>query len=110
MKKRFLIAVLVVVMVASAFYVAAELNNVTAKGVNGDLCFYDKSGNEVFCIEAANRLVTYPSGSGIDVESGAYFKLAGTAVTATAAKLNMIPADGAAGTYLQTDGAGAWTW
>lgn len=89
MKKLLLIAALIVALIVPCAGWAAELNNVTAKGVDGDLCFYDKSGNEVFCIEATNRLVTYPSGSGLDVESGGYFKLAGTAVNATAAEINM---------------------
>jgi hypothetical protein len=90
MKKRLLIAVLAVTMVFSAFYVAAELNNITAQCVDGDLCFYDKSGNEIFCIEATNRLVSYPSGSALDIESGALFKFAGTAISATAAQLNYL--------------------
>ncbi|MCX6227345.1 MAG: hypothetical protein NTV01_21840 [Bacteroidia bacterium] len=92
MKKRILIAFL---MVALIFIMAspgrAELNNITAKGVDGDLCFYNATGNEVFCIESTNRRVSYPTGSGIDIESGATFKLAGTTVTATAANLNAIP-------------------
>lgn len=88
MKKYLSIAALILVMLITGIVIAAELNNVTSKGVDGDLCFYDKSGNEIFCIEAANRLVTYPSGSGIDVESGASLKIAGTAVTTSAAQLN----------------------
>jgi len=88
MKKILLIAVLMILLIP-VFIWAAELNNVTSKGVDGDLCFYDKSGNEIFCIEATNRLMTFPTGSGIDVESGGSLKLAGTALTATAAEINM---------------------
>lgn len=89
---------------------SAELNNVTCRGEDGNLVCYDKSMNEIYTIDATNRLFSIPSGSGIDVESGGYFKLAGTAVTATAAKLNMVPADGNAGEYLTTDGSGTWSW
>lgn len=73
MKKRTLIAVLIGILLVATTLWAAELNNVTSKGVDGDLVFYDQSGNEVFSIEAANRKVTYPSGSTLEVESGATF-------------------------------------
>jgi hypothetical protein len=88
--KKIIITVLSIMVFFTSFVAMAELNNVTSEGVNGDLVFYDKSKNEIFSIEATNRLMTFPSGSGIDVESGAYFKLAGTAVTATAAQLNFL--------------------
>lgn len=84
MKKIFTIAVLILALLLSASIASAELNNVTAKGVDGDLVFYDKDGNEIFSIEAANRKVTYPSGSAVDVESGATLSIPGTlAVTGT---------------------------
>lgn len=78
MKKLFLIAALIALLIVPYVGQAAELNNVTSKGVDGDLVFYDKDGNEIFSIEAANRKVTYPSGSAADIESGATFTIAGT--------------------------------
>jgi len=109
MKKRFIIASLLLALIFPCL-VSADLINVTCDGVDGNLVCRDVSGNIIYTIDATNRKITIPSGSAIDVASGGYFKLAGTTVTATAAKLNMIPADGAAGTYLQTDGSGSWTW
>lgn len=88
MKRKFSVIAAVILILGIAVYAYAELNNITARGVAGDLCFYDKSGNEIFCIEASNRLVSYPSGSGADFESGSSLKLAGTEITATAAQLN----------------------
>ena len=66
-----------------------ELNNVRAQGVDGDLVFSNSAGDEIFSIEAANRLLSVPTGSTFDVESGGSLKLAGTAISATAAELNM---------------------
>lgn len=78
MKKLLLIAALIALFIVPYVGQAAELNNVTSKGVDGDLVYYDKDGNEIFSIEAANRKVTYPSGSAVDVESGATATIAGT--------------------------------
>jgi len=89
MKRLFLIAVIMIGILIPGLGSASELNNVTAKGVDGDLVFYGSAGTEVFSIEAANRLVSYPSGSAVDIESGASLKLAGTAITATAAEINL---------------------
>jgi len=90
MKKKLLIAVLAVGLLIPAIFAGAELLNITAKGVDGDLVYYDASGNEIMSLEAANRLLTFPSGSGIDVESGASLKLGGTAITSSAAELNYL--------------------
>jgi hypothetical protein len=109
MKKSIFIAVTIFLMLVSIAW-GSNLINVTSEGKDGDLVFYDVSKNEIFSIEAANRLMTFPSGSGIDIESGASLKLAGTAITATAAKINMLPADGNAGEFLTTNGAGTWSW
>ena len=92
--KKIILTLLSIMLIFTAFAAIAELNNVTSEGVNGDLVFYDKSKNEIFSIEATNRLMTFPSGSGLDVESGGYFKLAGTAVTASAAELNALASTG----------------
>ena len=78
MKKLFLIAALIALLIVPYMGQATELNNVTSKGVDGDLVFYDKDGNEIFSIEAANRKVTYPSGSAVTIESGATFTISGT--------------------------------
>ncbi len=109
MKKCLFIASLLLALMLPGI-IQADLINVTCDGVAGNLVCRDVSGNIIYTVDATNRKITIPSGSAIDVASGGYFKLAGTTVTATAAKLNMIPADGAAGTYLQTDGSGSWTW
>ena len=95
MKKRYLTAVLAMILIFPAIFAFADLVNVTTKGVDGDLCFYDASGNEIYCIESTNRLVSVPSGSAIDVESGGSLKLAGTAITSTAAELNKLASIGA---------------
>lgn len=69
--KRFIIAALFgISLMAIPLYSAAELNNVTARGVDGDLVYYDQSGNEIYTIEAANRQISVPSGSAISIESG----------------------------------------
>jgi len=68
----------------------AELNNVTAEGIDGDLVFKDASGNIILRLDAANRKLEIPSGSALDIESGGSLKLAGTAITATAAELNKL--------------------
>jgi len=73
MKKLFMITALIALLIVPYMGGAAELNNVTSKGVDGDLVFYDYAGNEIFSIEGANRKVTYPSGSALEVESGATF-------------------------------------
>lgn len=94
MKKRILIAVLMAAFMIPALIWAAELNNITAAGVNGNLCFYNASGSEIFCVEDTTRLVSYPSGSAVDVESGASLKIAGTAITSTAAEINKLASIG----------------
>jgi len=90
MKRILLIFTLLIAVVIPVFSGAAELNNITAKGVDGDLVYYDKSGNAISTWDAANRKFEIPSGSTIDVESGGYFKIAGTTVTPSAAELNIL--------------------
>ena len=109
MKRCLIIAALLLALMFPGLS-QADLINVTCDGVAGNLVCRDVSGNIIYTVDATNRKLSIPSGSAIDVESGGYFKIAGTAVTATAAKLNMIPADGGAGEYLTTDGAGTWSW
>jgi hypothetical protein len=88
MRKKLLIAVLALTMIFSAFYVTAELLNITTAGVDGNWVIYDGSKNIICTFDATNRKLSFPSGSVFDVESGGYFKIAGTAVTATATQLN----------------------
>ena len=98
MKKLLLIAALIVALLVPFSGRAAELNNITAAGVDGNLVFYDKSGNIINKWHATDREISIPSGSKIaiesggttDIESGGYFKIAGTAVTAAAAEINLI--------------------
>jgi len=88
MKKKLLIAVLVMTMLFSAFYVAAELNNITTAGVDGNWVIYDTNKNIICTFDASNRKLSFPTGSAVDIESGGSFKIGSTAVTATAAQLN----------------------
>jgi hypothetical protein len=67
-----------------------ELLNITAEGVDGNLVYRDKSGNIICTWDAANRKMSFPSGSVLDVESGGSLKIAGTAITATAAEINKV--------------------
>lgn len=96
MKKIFLIFTIMIALILPVYCGAAELNNVTAAGVDGDLVYYDKSGSAIMTLDAANRKLEIPSGSTLDIESGSYLKIAGTAVTGTAAELNIasVPASG----------------
>lgn len=48
----------------------AELNNVIAEGIDGDLVYKDKSGNIICRWDAANRRLEIPSGSVLAIESG----------------------------------------
>ena len=61
-------------------------------------------------VVASGGSLDVESGGEIDIESGGSLKFSGTAITATAAKINMIPADGVAGTYLTTNGSGTWSF
>lgn len=71
MKKRLFLFVLAVLVIPGILW-AAELNNVTARGVDGNLVFYDASGNEIFTMDASNRKLSIPSGSAIELASGGY--------------------------------------
>jgi len=93
--KRLLSVAVILVMLFIPIIAAAELNNVTAEGQNGTLVFKDTSGNIICAWDPANRKMYFPSGSALDVESGGYFKIAGTSVTATAAELNKLASIGA---------------
>jgi len=75
MKKRTLIAVLIIgiLFVATTLW-AAELNNVTSKGVDGNLVYYDSSGNEINTWDATNRRISIPSGSSIAIQDGGSVK------------------------------------
>lgn len=88
MRKKLLIAVLAITMIFSALYVTAEVLNITTAGVDGNWVIYDKSKNIIATWDAANRKLSFPSGSTVDVESGGVFKIGSTTVTATATQLN----------------------
>lgn len=64
MKKLLLVAALIV-----AFLIPvagwAEMNNVTAEGIDGNLVYKDASGNQITKWDAANREFNIPSGSKI---------------------------------------------
>jgi len=63
---------------------------VKSKWVSGNLVFYDKSSNIIATWDGTNRKVSFPSGAVLDIESGGSFKIAGTALTPTAAELNYV--------------------
>ncbi len=67
MKKLLLIAALIAALIIPSFSWAAELNNVTAQGVDGNLNFYDVNMNIICTWDAANRKFTIPSGSTLNV-------------------------------------------
>lgn len=72
--------------------------------------FYVQQGGDRAVVASGGSL-DVESGGEIDIESGGSLKLNGTAVTATAATINRLPsADGTVGQYLQTNGAGAWSF
>jgi len=79
MKKLLLIAVL---MLALMFPVigAAEMNNVTAEGIDGNLVYKDASGNIINKWDAANRKISIPSGSALDMDSGSYLYMSSFAI------------------------------
>ncbi len=88
MKKGFLIGVLMFLSLMMVCTTSYAQSNVTAEWINGDLVYKDKSGNIISRWDGTNRQFEVPSGSAIDVESGGSLKVAGTAVTSTAAQLN----------------------
>jgi len=86
MKKKLLIMFLALIIAFSAMYVGAELMNITTAGVDGDWVIYDGSKNIICTFDAANRKLTFPSGSALNVESGATAAIAtatGTSLTLT---------------------------
>jgi hypothetical protein len=94
MKKRLLIPVLIVLSLIASTLWAAELLNITTAGVDGNWVIYDGSKNIICTFDATNRKLSFPSGAIVDIESGGYFKLSGTAVTTTAAELNALAGTG----------------
>ena len=102
MKKLLLIAALIVALLVPFPGWAAELNNVTAKGVDGNLVFYDVSGNAIMTLDAANRKLSIPSGSVLET--------LGSTITLRNVTYTLPAADGAASTYLKTNGSATLSW
>ena len=78
MKKLLLIAAVIAVLFAPLMGQAAELNNVRAQGVDGDLVFEDSSGNDILKLDESGRAVNIPIGSKI---TGLALKIATIAMT-----------------------------
>jgi len=86
MKKKLLIAVLIIGLLIPACFAVAELMNITTAGVDGNWVIYDKSKSIIATFDADNRKITIPSGSNITVSSGGTFTGTGT-VTLTSPTL-----------------------
>lgn len=67
MKKSLLIAVLALAMIFPAHIATAELLNITTAGVDGNWVVYDASKNIIATFDAANRKLSLPSGSTLEV-------------------------------------------
>lgn len=102
MKKLLLIAALIVALMFPVSGGAAELLNVTSAGVDGNLVFYDKSGNIIMTLDAANRKLSFPSGSLLET--------LGTTITIGNISYTVPTDNGAASQFLQTDGSGVLSW
>ncbi len=102
MKKLLLIAALIVALLVPFSGRAAELNNITSAGVDGNLVFYDKSGNAIMTLDAANRKLSFPSGSLLET--------LGTTITLGNISYTVPTNNGDASQYLQTNGSGVLTW
>ncbi|MDD5538351.1 MAG: hypothetical protein PHF12_05240 [Candidatus Omnitrophica bacterium] len=102
MKKLLLIAALIVALFVPYPGWAAELNNITSAGVDGNLVFYDKSGNAIMTLDAANRKLSFPSGSLLET--------LGTTITLRNVSYTLPANNGDASQYLQTDGSGVLSW
>lgn len=102
MKKLLLIAALIVALMFPILGGAVELNNITSRGVDGNLVFYDVSGNAIMTLDAANRKLSFPSGSLLET--------LGTTITIGNISYTVPTNNGAASQFLQTDGDGVLTW
>jgi len=100
MKKLFLIAVFMLLFVFTN--AAAELNNVTSEGVDGNLVFYDASKNEIMTLDATNRRLSIPSGSSLYSSA--------TGITLRGVTYTLPSADGTNGQQLTTNGSATLSW
>jgi len=102
MRKLLLIAALLVALIFPTAGRAAELLNVTSAGVDGNLVFYDVSGNIIMTLDSANRKLSFPVGSVLET--------LGTSITLRNVAYTLPAADGAASTYLMTNGSKVLSW
>ncbi len=65
MKKKLLTVALVLAFLSTAALVWAGIANVSSQWVDGNLIFYDGSGNAIFKFDAENRAVEIPAGSAV---------------------------------------------
>lgn len=82
MKKRLFLVALLAVLIIPAVLWAAELLNIRTAGVDGNLVFYDGSGNIICTYDATNRKVNFPSGSTLDIDSGGVLTFGSATLTA----------------------------
>lgn len=83
-KILFVLAILAAFVVAPA---SAQVTNVATAWVDGNLVFYDASGNIILTIDGTNRKLTLPSGSTLDATTTAMSGLtASRLVVSSAAK------------------------
>lgn len=83
--------------------------NVKSKWVNGNLVFYDASGNIIMTLDGTNRKISLPSGGTFEVESGGTVTLPNESITSAmlvngAGLASLIAAgNGASASYVKTD-------
>jgi hypothetical protein len=82
MKKSLFLVALLAVLIIPAVLWAAELLNIRTAGVDGNLVFYDGSGNIICTYDATNRKVNFPSGSTLDIDSGGVLSFGSANLTA----------------------------
>lgn len=70
MRKLLGATLLTVAALTAATVVSAQVTLVSARWESGNLVYYDGSGNEIFTIDGANRTLSVPSGSTLDIPSG----------------------------------------
>jgi hypothetical protein len=82
MKKRTFLGILALLLIFVGVCWGAELMNIRTAGVDGNLVFYDASGNIICTYDATNRKVNFPSGSTLDIDSGGVLTFGSATLTA----------------------------
>lgn len=82
MKKRTFLGILALLLIFVGVCWGAELMNIRTAGVDGNLVFYDGSGNIICTYDATNRKINFPSGSTLDIDSGGVLTFGSATLTA----------------------------